>query len=131
VDASLRERFLRYSEALERRRGGEPAGFSDEELAPWSSAKLEAELGIERRYSGYLEREAALIARRSELESVAIPEKIDYAGVAALPIEARQKLSRVRPATLGQASRVPGVTPTDVQLLWVHVERLRREAPLN
>ena len=51
---------------------------------------------------------------------------MDYAPLEGLLTEARQKLERVRPATLGQAGRIPGVTPSDVNILWVHLEKLRR-----
>lgn len=75
------------------------------------------------KYQGYIEREQQLAARTKELESVKIPEGFDFAGVGALRREAREKLERVRPATLGQASRISGVNPADVAILGVMLGR--------
>ncbi|MEK7691117.1 MAG: hypothetical protein AAB425_08865, partial [Bdellovibrionota bacterium] len=62
------------------------------------------------------------------LGEVAIPARLNFSEIPSLPNEARQKLERIRPATLGQASRIPGLTPSDIQILWVHAEKSRRTA---
>jgi tRNA uridine 5-carboxymethylaminomethyl modification enzyme len=93
-------------------------------------ADLPAELGeriaTQVRYEGYIRRQHAAIARLTKAESVEIPPAFDFAGCAGLSREAREKLSSAKPATLGQASRMPGVTPADVAILYVHVCRNRR-----
>jgi tRNA uridine 5-carboxymethylaminomethyl modification enzyme len=61
-------------------------------------------------------------------ESVRIPDSFSYAAARALPNEARHKLEKHRPQTLAQAGRIPGVTPADVQLLWILLEKKRRKA---
>src|SRR3546814_5855187 len=66
---------------------------------------------IEAKYSGYLERQREEIARAQRHEGMAIPDGFDYAAVRGLSAEARQKFERVRPQTVGQAQRIPGVTP--------------------
>lgn len=71
------------------------------------------------KYSGYIDREREQAAKLERLEYVFIPEGIDYASVQALSTEARQKLSSIRPATIGQASRIPGISPHDVSVLLV------------
>ena len=71
------------------------------------------------KYSGYIEREREQAAKLERLEYVFIPEGIDYASIQALSTEARQKLSSIRPATIGQASRIPGISPHDVSVLLV------------
>ena len=71
------------------------------------------------KYSGYIEREREQAAKLERLEYVFIPEGIDYVSIQALSTEARQKLSSIRPATIGQASRVPGISPHDVSVLLV------------
>ncbi|MCX5998387.1 MAG: tRNA uridine-5-carboxymethylaminomethyl(34) synthesis enzyme MnmG, partial [Chloroflexi bacterium] len=81
---------------------------------------------IEAKYAGYIERQKSLVERMHRLESWLIPADIDYQGLSGLRFEARQKLQRFRPATLGQASRTEGVTPADMALLMVHMERMRR-----
>ena len=81
---------------------------------------------IEAKYSGYLERQREEIARRQRNEDSAIPAGFDYAAVSGLSEEVRQKLERVRPETVGQAGRVPGVTPAAISLLLVHLARWGR-----
>jgi tRNA uridine 5-carboxymethylaminomethyl modification enzyme len=75
------------------------------------------------KYEGYLRREEEEIARRHSQESQAIPPGIDYASLPSLRLEARQKLSHYTPETLGQASRISGITPADVALLAVWIRK--------
>ena len=84
----------------------------------------QVEIGV--KYAGYLERQREEIARQRRHEETAIPPGFDYAGVRGLSAEVRQKLERVRPLTLGQAQRIPGMTPAAISLLLVHLERARR-----
>jgi tRNA uridine 5-carboxymethylaminomethyl modification enzyme len=84
----------------------------------------QVETGI--RYSGYLARQEAEIARNQRDESLRIPEALDYAEVPGLSNEVREKLARQRPHSLGQAGRIPGVTPAAVSLLRVYLHRLSR-----
>ena len=71
------------------------------------------------KYSGYIEREREQAAKLERLEYVFIPEGIDYSSIQALSTEARQKLESIRPTTIGQASRIPGISPHDVSVLLV------------
>ena len=71
------------------------------------------------KYSGYIEREREQAAKLERLEYVFIPESIDYSSIQALSTEARQKLGSIRPTTIGQASRIPGISPHDVSVLLV------------
>ncbi|WP_412069432.1 tRNA uridine-5-carboxymethylaminomethyl(34) synthesis enzyme MnmG [Rubrivirga sp. IMCC43871] len=80
---------------------------------------------IELRYAGYVERERDLVAQMQSLERWRVPDGFDYAPVAAITLEAREKLARIRPDTLGQASRISGVSPADVQALMVLLKRYR------
>jgi tRNA uridine 5-carboxymethylaminomethyl modification enzyme len=82
---------------------------------------------IEAKYSGYLERQREEIARAQRHEGMVIPDGFDYAVVRGLSAEVRQKFERVRPQTVGQAQRIPGVTPAAVSLLLVHLSRAHRE----
>ncbi|MGB1581955.1 MAG: tRNA uridine-5-carboxymethylaminomethyl(34) synthesis enzyme MnmG, partial [Nevskiales bacterium] len=74
------------------------------------------------KYAGYIERAKAEIDKQRRHEDKAIPANIDYSRVRGLSNEARQKLSDIRPATLGQAGRIPGLTPAAVSLLLVHLK---------
>ena len=90
-------------------------------------AKVAEQVEIETKYAGYLNRQRDDIARQQRNEATAIPAQFDYTNVRGLSAEVLQKLSRVQPQTVGQAQRIPGVTPAAISLLLVHLERARRE----
>lgn len=75
------------------------------------------------KYSGYIEREAEIAAKQKRLEDVRIPESFRFDEIEAISTEARQKLTRIRPATIGQASRIPGVSPADISILLLLMHR--------
>jgi tRNA uridine 5-carboxymethylaminomethyl modification enzyme len=77
------------------------------------------------KYAGYIARQQDEVQRHSSQEEARIPEDIDYAQVRGLSTEVRQKLQKIRPQTLGQASRISGLTPAAISLLWVHLKRMR------
>ncbi len=77
------------------------------------------------RYAGYIDRELREVEKRRHMEERRIPADIDYRSIDPLRLEAREKLDRVRPETLGQALRIPGITPADISVLMVIVERRR------
>ncbi|WP_434026572.1 tRNA uridine-5-carboxymethylaminomethyl(34) synthesis enzyme MnmG [[Pseudomonas] boreopolis] len=91
-------------------------------------AKVAEQVEISVKYAGYLDRQRDEIARQQRHEATPIPEGFDYAGVRGLSAEVQQKLERVRPQTIGQAQRIPGMTPAAISLLLVHLERARRVA---
>ena len=78
------------------------------------------------KYEGYIRREEERIARTARQEGKPIPAWIEYAAISGLRVEATQKLSRIRPETLGQAARISGVTPADIALLSVWIARGER-----
>ena len=94
--------------------------LSDEDLAD-HEALLDAEIEI--KYAGYIAKEMEHVGKLSRLEETPLPVNFDYASMKALSMEARQKLAAVRPSTIGQASRVSGVSPADVSVLLVHLGR--------
>jgi tRNA uridine 5-carboxymethylaminomethyl modification enzyme len=94
--------------------------LSDEDLAD-HEALLDAEIEI--KYAGYIAKEMEHVGKLSRLEETPLPSNLDYASFKALSMEARQKLAAVRPSTIGQASRVSGVSPADVSVLLVHLGR--------
>jgi len=77
------------------------------------------------KYAGYIDKQNDAVARSAHFEDVRLPDELDYAKIAALSFEVRQKLSKHRPETLGQASRISGVTPAAVSLLLVHLKKSR------
>ena len=92
---------------------------TDGAVAPEVAEQVE----IQAKYEGYVERQREEVLRRKKLESQALPEAFDYAQVRGLSIEVQQKLNRHRPETIGQASRISGVTPAAISLLLVHLKR--------
>jgi tRNA uridine 5-carboxymethylaminomethyl modification enzyme len=99
------------------------AGLCDEEVE-----QVELQLEVQAKYHGYIERQQREIARHAKQESLALPRNIDYASVAGLSNEARQKLAAARPVTLGQASRLEGVTPSAVSLMLIHLKKRKGSA---
>ncbi|MDH7578005.1 MAG: tRNA uridine-5-carboxymethylaminomethyl(34) synthesis enzyme MnmG [Bacillota bacterium] len=92
-------------------------------------AEIAEQLEIQVRFAGYLEKQEAHVARLEKLENKRLPADFDYAQMRGLSREARDKLSQVKPRTLGQASRIPGVTPADISVLLIHLEKRRRGQP--
>ncbi|MCH8056317.1 MAG: tRNA uridine-5-carboxymethylaminomethyl(34) synthesis enzyme MnmG [Proteobacteria bacterium] len=88
--------------------------------------QISQQLEIQARYSGYLGRQQEDIARRRRHETMEIGDDFDFSGVQGLSTEVREKLQSVRPDTIGQASRVPGVTPAAISLLLVHLKKSRK-----
>ena len=88
-------------------------------------AATTAEISI--KYEGYIKRELAEAERQKHLENMRIPTDIDYSDIGGLRIEAREKLSEIRPLNLGQASRISGVNPADISVLMIRLEEMRRK----
>ncbi len=100
------------------------ADLTDDRLAP----QLRTALEVRARYNGYIERAQQEIERARRNEHTPLPQDLDYGALAGLSNEVRQKLREIRPATLGQAARVPGVTPVAVSILLVHLKKRRLSA---
>ena len=75
------------------------------------------------KYQGYIERQDKQIQRMAKMETKLIPSSLDYSRIAGLRNEAKQKLSKFTPRSLGQALRISGITPADVTLLAIHLQR--------
>ena len=94
------------------------------ELGPSiTDATLAEQIDIQAKYEGYLTHQLAEIARQKKYEAAELPASISYDQVTSLSNEARQKLKEIKPATLGQASRIPGITPATISLLLVHLKK--------
>jgi tRNA uridine 5-carboxymethylaminomethyl modification enzyme len=87
------------------------------------------QLEIESKYAGYVEKQRAEVERTRSYEDLRLPPDFDYGGIKALGFEVRQKLEFARPATLGQAARISGVTPAAIALLLVHLRKGRLRRP--
>lgn len=84
------------------------------------------EVGIEIKYEGYIRRQMQQVEAFKKIEAKRIPEDIDYHAIGNLRLEARQKLSRIRPENIGMASRISGVSPADISVLMVYMEQFKR-----
>jgi tRNA uridine 5-carboxymethylaminomethyl modification enzyme len=93
-----------------------------ESLQSFSNDSIE-QAAIQVKYEVYIEKEKELVSRMSQLEDLEIPESFDFKKIQSLGNEAREKLIRIRPRTLGQASRISGINPSDVQILMVYMGR--------
>jgi tRNA uridine 5-carboxymethylaminomethyl modification enzyme len=93
-----------------------------ENLKGFKSDELE-QAEIQVKYDTYIEKEKEMVAKMSAMEDLIIPDTFNYEKLQALSTEARQKLTRIKPHTLGQASRISGVNPSDVQILLVYMGR--------
>jgi tRNA uridine 5-carboxymethylaminomethyl modification enzyme len=98
------------------------ADVSRETLGDLSVSVIE-QVEIAAKYSGYIDRQKGEVERAAFYEHLRLPEQLDYMQVSALSIEARQKLAKHRPETLGQASRISGITPASVSLLLIHLKK--------
>ena len=85
------------------------------------------QVNIEIKYEGYIQRQRKQAGQMEKMEKYPVPADLDYKDVGSLRLEARQKLALIRPETIGQASRIAGVSPADVNVLYVYLQALNRE----
>jgi len=114
----LRRPDVSYHALLSLPGGGEPV----------PDAIVAEQVEIQAKYSGYIERQQDEIAHARRHEDTALPEDFDYGVVRGLSAEVSEKLTRIRPVTVGQASRIPGVTPAAISLLLVYLKKRRHQA---
>jgi tRNA uridine 5-carboxymethylaminomethyl modification enzyme len=89
------------------------------------SEETAEEVELQVKYEAYIRKQEQVVQRMQRLEGMKIPPKVVYQEIPHLRTEARQKLMRLLPRTVGQAARVEGVTPADIAILLIHLEKLR------
>jgi len=99
----------------------------DRDFVPAAEEEVARQVEIQIKYEGYIARQKALVGKMARLESMVIPEDLEYKSLQSLSKEVRDRLEGVRPANLGQASRIPGVTPAAVSALMVYIKARGRE----
>jgi tRNA uridine 5-carboxymethylaminomethyl modification enzyme len=92
------------------------------------SKEVAEQIAISKKYEGYIKRQLEQIERFKKLEDKKIPEDLDFGKLLGLSTEARDKLSRLRPVSIGQAARIAGVSPADISVLLIYLEAHRRNA---
>jgi tRNA uridine 5-carboxymethylaminomethyl modification enzyme len=102
------------------------AALGDDAYRDGLPADVAEQVEIEAKYAAYIERQNLQVEKFKRLESLRLPEDLDYRSVTALRFESREKLERIRPRSIGQASRIAGVTPADIQVLLASLEARRR-----
>ena len=107
----LKRTELRYSDLVE----------IDENRPELDEAEKE-EVEIQVKYEGYIKMEEEQVAKFKKLETKKLPENIDYFSINGLCLEARQKLDKIRPNSIGQASRISGVSPADINVLLIYLQ---------
>ncbi len=105
--------------------GAMPQSWVDDDRLP---EQVRLQVDVQAKYSGYIERQQQEIERQQRNEATALPEDLDYAAVKGLSNEVRQRLGEARPVSLGQAARVPGVTPAAISLLLIYLKKRSRAA---
>lgn len=115
LEQLLRRPELSYADILKLDQAHEPAVARD----------VAEQVEIQVKYSGYIQKQEQEIERQKRLEQKPIPAEVDFAGIRGLSMEAREKLAKVHPATVGQAARVPGVSPADISILLIYLEQWR------
>lgn len=111
----LKRPEIRFSDISEFLRG-EEKNESLDSIAP--------QVEMEIKYKGYIERQISQIERMKKHENELIPDDIDYYKIISISTEAKEKLSKVRPHSIGQASRIPGITPSDISVLFIHLKKI-------
>ncbi|MDQ0190946.1 tRNA uridine-5-carboxymethylaminomethyl(34) synthesis enzyme MnmG [Alicyclobacillus cycloheptanicus] len=96
--------------------------------APELPAETAEQVEIQAKYAGYIDRQVAEIERQKRLESKVLPADVAYESIGGISMEAREKLASIRPQTVGQAARIPGVTPADISILLVYLEQWKGRA---
>lgn len=90
--------------------------------------EIEKQVEIEVKYSGYIEREVSMVNRLKQYEDKKIPELLDFKAIKGMSREAQEKFDKVKPVSLGQAARISGITPCDISVLAIHLEKLKRKS---
>ncbi len=124
----LRRPEVRYEDLVALERVGAAVGYAD--LSGEVATQVSRQLEIQARYSGYIERQTQEIERHRKQAAMPLPTDFDYSNVTGLSNEVREKLARIRPKSIGQATRISGMTPAAVSLLLIHLKKreLKRSA---
>ncbi len=126
LDKKYQKAFENYQKQVELLKANPKHEIDETDLYPWSADKVRFHVDVYQKYAGYYERNKKDAEKLAQAENIVIPEGFDPSSVKGILIESSQKLKTVQPRTLGQAARIPGVTPADIQLLAIHIERFRR-----
>ncbi len=123
IPQNIYDRFVEYRTAV---REKDLSWEGNEDMFPWDKRKVIAEIEIETKYAGYIKRQKADVEKFKKFERKHIPENFNYEKITGLRTESKLKLMQIRPISLGQASRISGVTPADISILHVWLTKWPR-----
>lgn len=126
LDKKYQPFFEKYQSEVKKLKENAAYEIDETNLGPWSAEKVRFHVAVHQKYAGYYERNKKDAEKLALVDNIIIPEGFDPSAVKGILIESSQKLKTVQPRTLGQASRIPGITPADIQLLAIHIERYRK-----
>ena len=118
--------FNNYQTAVSEMATKGETSLSQEALGPWDFEKAKISAKIQKKYQGYLDRNIKDAKALADANKIVIPPGFDASKVKGILIESSQKLAKIKPATLGQASRIPGITPADLQLIALSIAKFRK-----
>lgn len=118
--------FNNYQTALSEMAKKGETSITQEDLGPWDFEKAQISAKIQKKYQGYLDRNIKDAKALADADKIVIPPGFDASKVKGILIESSQKLAKIKPATLGQASRIPGITPADLQLIALSIAKYRK-----
>lgn len=122
---------IKLSELLRRPEISYEALCEIDDNRPPLSYAIQEQVSITVKYEGYIKRQLLQVEQFKKLEKKKLPRDLDYSAIHGLRIEARQKLDQVKPGSIGQASRISGVSPADISVLLVYLEQIKRMSPLK
>ena len=118
--------FNNYQTAVSEMATKGETSITQEDLGPWDFEKAKISAKIQKKYQGYLDRNIKDAKALADADKIVIPPGFDASKVKGILIESSQKLAKIKPATLGQASRIPGITPADLQLIALSIAKFRK-----
>ncbi len=118
--------FNNYQTAVREMATKGETSIKQEDLGPWDFEKAKISAKIQKKYQGYLDRNIKDAKALADADKIIIPPGFDASKVKGILIESSQKLAKIKPATLGQASRIPGITPADLQLIALSIAKFRK-----
>jgi tRNA uridine 5-carboxymethylaminomethyl modification enzyme len=121
----IRRPEVTYDKLMAHAKGRFAPADTEHTLAADIAPQVREQAEIHLKYAGYIATQAEEVERATHTENLRLPEGLDYAQVTALSFEARQKLAKHQPETLGQASRISGITPATISLLLIHLKKGR------
>jgi tRNA uridine 5-carboxymethylaminomethyl modification enzyme len=125
ISEQMFARFEKYAAAVSSLVSGKGGQMpAEEDILPWTLERAREEAAIEKKYAGYITIERQLAGKQRKMESKAIPAGFDYDGISNLSSEAKQKLKKIMPSTVGQAARIPGITPADIAVVLIRMQKL-------